>query len=142
MPLRSATRPSICGSCRKQDVAVPVTLVCTADAFVRYLQGDPHVTQRLRDELAKTIDPRRSYAVRSSASFEDGQDYSWAGQFKTELNVQGIDAIMQAVQNVWESSHSSSARAYLGQGRARPARAQDVGHRAGDGLARGLGGGL
>ena len=99
----------------QKDFPVPVTIVCTTDAFVRYLQGDPHITRIVRDELAQKIDPQRRYAVRSSASLEDGTDYSCAGQFKTELNVQGIDAIMQAVQTVWESSRSSAAHSYLGK---------------------------
>jgi phosphohistidine swiveling domain-containing protein len=93
--------------------ATPVTFVCTTDAFARYLHGDPHITRMVRDELSRSIDPRRRYAVRSSASLEDSLDYSCAGQFKTELNVQGIDAIMQAVQTVWDSSQSPSAHTYL-----------------------------
>jgi hypothetical protein len=99
----------------QKDFSVPVTLVCTTDAFVRYLQGDPHITRMVRDELAQTIDPQRRYAVRSSASLEDGTNYSYAGQFKTELNVQGIDAIMQAVKTVWDSSQSPAAHSYLGK---------------------------
>jgi len=39
------------------------------------------------EELERVLDSRRRYAVRSSADVEDGAEHSFAGQFKTVLNV-------------------------------------------------------
>ncbi|MGD9376025.1 MAG: PEP/pyruvate-binding domain-containing protein [Anaerolineae bacterium] len=91
---------------------VPATLVCSSDAYLRYRAGDPHIAQQLRSELRKKLDPDKAYAVRSSASIEDGQDHSFAGQFKTLLDVQGVDGIAQAVQEVWEAAQAASVATY------------------------------
>jgi len=44
-----------------------------------------------------------SFAVRSSATAEDMPDASFAGQQATFLNVQGIDAVMVAIQHIFAS---------------------------------------
>lgn len=50
-------------------------------------------------------------AVRSSAAAEDSAAYSFAGQFKTILNVLQVD-IPQAVADVWQSAQSEALAAY------------------------------
>lgn len=93
----------------------PLTYVCTRDAYVRYAQGDAQVLEDLRVELATKLDGNKRYAVRSSANLEDGLDLSFAGQFKSVLDVQGADEILKAVQLVWDATQSPSIQAYLGQ---------------------------
>jgi phosphoenolpyruvate synthase/pyruvate phosphate dikinase len=51
-------------------------------------------------------------AVRSSAVGEDGEETSFAGQYRTLLNVQGADALVEAVQRCVASAGSPRARAY------------------------------
>jgi len=51
-------------------------------------------------------------SVRSSASLEDGNDYSAAGQFSTFLNVSGTEAFKQAVRDCVASLHSVTAEHY------------------------------
>ncbi len=51
-------------------------------------------------------------AVRSSASAEDGADFSAAGQYSTYLNVEGAAAVKQAVRDCAASLHSAAARQY------------------------------
>jgi pyruvate,water dikinase len=53
-----------------------------------------------------------SFAVRSSATAEDLPDASFAGQQETYLNVRGIDAIMEAIKNVFASLYNDRAIAY------------------------------
>ena len=92
---------------------IPPTYVCTWEAYTRYLQNDHQIREIIRDELSSRIDMGRSYAIRSSANIEDGDDYSFAGQFKSILNAQGIDTIMHAVETIWSSAHSQGVKTYL-----------------------------
>ena len=57
-------------------------------------------------------DPEASFAVRSSATAEDLPDASFAGQQETFLNVRGIDAVLQAVREVYASLYNDRAIAY------------------------------
>ncbi|MDP1603902.1 MAG: phosphoenolpyruvate synthase [Legionella sp.] len=63
--------------------------------------------------LIKTIGHEDfSVAVRSSATAEDLPDASFAGQQETYLNVQGIDAILVAIKQVFASLFNDRAIAY------------------------------
>lgn len=55
---------------------------------------------------------RCAVAVRSSAVAEDLPQASYAGQYHTALNVQGIDELIKAVEDCWASLESPPARAY------------------------------
>ncbi|WP_448612749.1 phosphoenolpyruvate synthase [Modestobacter sp. URMC 112] len=57
-------------------------------------------------------DDEVSFAVRSSATAEDLPDASFAGQQETFLNVRGIDAVLQAVREVYASLYNDRAIAY------------------------------
>jgi pyruvate,water dikinase len=54
-------------------------------------------------------------AVRSSATDEDGESASFAGQFDTILGVEGKDAVRQAVERCLASLHSERADAYISE---------------------------
>lgn len=66
------------------------------DAYQRLAAGEPSV----------------SFAVRSSATAEDLPDASFAGQQETFLNVQGIDAVMEAIKHVFASLFNDRAISY------------------------------
>ncbi|MBB3047979.1 pyruvate,water dikinase [Litorivivens lipolytica] len=51
-------------------------------------------------------------AVRSSAIGEDGEDSSFAGQYETILNVEGLDALKAAIAQCVQSLDSAQATAY------------------------------
>jgi len=57
-------------------------------------------------------DDEASFAVRSSATAEDLPDASFAGQQETFLNVRGLDAVLQAIREVFASLHNDRAIAY------------------------------
>jgi len=94
-------------------LCVPRTWVCTWQAFERYRNNDERIVDALKSELAAMIDPQRAYAVRSSANIEDDFQHSFAGQFKSVLNVQGTDAVLQAMWAIWAMTDAANVRAYL-----------------------------
>jgi len=51
-------------------------------------------------------------SVRSSASIEDGDDYSAAGQFSTFLNVRGDEQLLESVKACYSSIDNETARDY------------------------------
>ncbi len=91
----------------------PDTCVCTWEAYLQYLADSPQLIQMLSAELAAKFDPACLYAVRSSANIEDGLVHSFAGQFKSVLDVQGHDRILQALWSIWASTRTPSVEAYL-----------------------------
>jgi phosphohistidine swiveling domain-containing protein len=51
-------------------------------------------------------------AVRSSSQAEDGETYSFAGQFTTFLGVSGIGPVIDAVRQCWASAYSERSLLY------------------------------
>jgi phosphohistidine swiveling domain-containing protein len=92
---------------------VPRTHVCTWHAYQKYLQDDHDLIPALTAELHRKFDPARAYAVRSSANIEDGLTFSFAGQFKSVLDVCGLDNLLQALWSIWATTRTSGVEAYL-----------------------------
>lgn len=75
------------------------------------------LTNRQRRELAEnykqlTRESSLSVAVRSSAIGEDGQRASFAGQYESYLNIQGVEKVAEAVERCIESVYTARAVAY------------------------------
>lgn len=64
------------------------------------------------DKLAAESGDKASFAVRSSATAEDLPEASFAGQQETFLNIQGIDAVLVAIREVFASLYNDRAIAY------------------------------
>jgi pyruvate,water dikinase len=78
-------------------------------------------TALLAAALADVVDPSAAYAVRSSANVEDGAAHTFAGQFRSILDVRGIDAIVAAVAAVRASVGDRAVLAYAGDAGIDPA---------------------
>jgi len=76
----------------------------------------PEFEQSIRtayQDLANTLGTTDfSVAVRSSATAEDLPDASFAGQQETFLNITGIDAVLDAIKQVFASLYNDRAIAY------------------------------
>ena len=81
-------------------LAVPKTFVVTS-----------FETQSI-DKFAASLDQEKEYAIRSSASAEDGSEHSYAGQFESYLNVKGKKAIVKALHDCFESVKSATVESY------------------------------
>ena len=98
---------------RDKGFTVPKTHVCTWDAYLRWAQGDSQIVDAVRAELAERLDPSRPYAVRSSANVEDTGEHSFAGQFKTVLDVRGESEVPLALESIWSHVRSPDLKVYL-----------------------------
>lgn len=67
-----------------------------------------HYYQLTTDDISSDI----SFAIRSSATAEDLQDASFAGQQETYLNVVGIENVLQAIKHVFASLYNDRAISY------------------------------
>jgi pyruvate,water dikinase len=97
----------------KIGVKIPKTKVVSWQAYQRYVQDDEKIVGELHFELSKTLIPNTFYAVRSSANIEDGIEHSFAGQFKSVLDVQGVDGVFQAIWSIWGTTQSERVTSYL-----------------------------
>jgi phosphohistidine swiveling domain-containing protein len=94
-------------------VRVPETCIVKWDAYRRYLADEVGLVGELQRELSARLHPGKVYAVRSSASIEDSLERSFAGQFKSVLNVRSLDNIFQAIWAIWGTTSSPAVLAYL-----------------------------
>jgi len=99
----------------KYGLPVPKTYFCDWKVFQRYIAGEKNLLSIIKHELENIIDPKKNYAIRSSANLEDKPDYSFAGQFETVLNVNGVPAILDAIEKVWLSTQTDAIETYMEQ---------------------------
>ena len=119
------------GELVRAGLPVPPGFVLTTDAYRAYVAGireqtlaldDPEriralFTAPLPDDVAAELLAARAelgpaVAVRSSATAEDLDDASFAGQQDTFLDVRGDDALLAAVRRCWASLWTDRAVAY------------------------------
>ncbi|MDD1747320.1 MAG: hypothetical protein LUQ16_06130 [Methanomassiliicoccales archaeon] len=83
---------------------VPPGFVVSIRAKQDHERDKEETLKGLRAELSKVLNPNARYAVRSSSNQEDAAGHSYAGQFLTLLDLQGVDQVLDAIKQVWSSS--------------------------------------
>lgn len=96
----------------RHGIKVPGSWVILWTAYEDDLRDRETTLMALREELNAILEPQKRYAVRSSASVEDSSEFSCAGLFKSYLQVQGIEATLDRVTDVWASLESPEFTAY------------------------------
>ncbi len=115
-------QPHILAALRLADPSQPATLE-TASAQIGTLFAAALIPPAIADAIRTAYlalptpysllpTPSLPVAVRSSATAEDLPDLSFAGQQETYLNVQGVEAVLDAVQRCWASLWTARAIGY------------------------------
>jgi phosphoenolpyruvate synthase/pyruvate phosphate dikinase len=91
---------------------IPGGLVCSFLAYQRYCEGDLTVLADLTEEFRLRQLFPGGYAVRSSADLEDSFEQSFAGQFKSFLNVDNMRQLLQAIREIWDTADTPAIRSY------------------------------
>lgn len=96
----------------KKGFKIPITFVCSFEAFNLHNQGDSTILTDLKKELQYYIEEHKTYSIRSSANIEDESENSFAGKFLTILNQKGIDNILNSVIKLWNSFEDVKLQTY------------------------------
>lgn len=96
--------------------AVPDGFVLPAAALQRAFAAD--ADGELSGWVEEALDQlgQGSVAVRSSGIAEDREDASYAGQYETELGLDGVEQVAAAVRRCWRSAASERVASYAGRG--------------------------
>jgi pyruvate,water dikinase len=105
------------------DYRVPAGFCLTADAYDPAQSPNAPMEAIIATEVAAAYQALSNdcgvsdvpVAVRSSALDEDGDLASFAGQHETELNLEGVAAVLGAVARCWASARNERALAYREQ---------------------------
>lgn len=96
----------------KLNVKVPSAYAINQDAINMIIENDNETIEELNKVLDK-FDKNTLFAIRSSASNEDGNDKSFAGMYESVLNVQNnTTKIIDAIKKVNKSLNSTRVGSY------------------------------
>lgn len=90
---------------------VPKTWVVPFNLRTQYA-ADPETRQSLQAEIDSLFNDNGTYAVRSSSNLEDSSQYTFAGLFKTLLNVSKA-GLFGAIESVWDTADSELVKSYV-----------------------------
>jgi pyruvate,water dikinase len=97
------------GEAARGGIPLPPGVALSGDIVEAIASGEERAIKKVTKACRGLTAP---LAVRSSAVDEDGAEASFAGQHLTLLNVNSIDAVGEAVKEVWWSANSDSAITY------------------------------
>jgi len=96
-----------------KNINIPESWVIPWDWHQRFIEDREYVCESISELLKSSLDLSKTYAVRSSSSFEDSSFHSFAGLFKSILHVKGYQDLIEAVIQVWESVQTENVEHYL-----------------------------
>lgn len=79
---------------------------------IKHLFCDVKINNNIKKEI-NTIIKNKKYAIRSSSLLEDLEDFSFAGQYESYLNISGLDNICDKIIDCYASAYSENVLNYL-----------------------------
>ena len=99
----------------KLNVSVPIAYGINQKSINSIIEGEESAINELI-QIISSFDDKTKFAVRSSASNEDGSEKSFAGMYESVLNVSNsIGDIIDAIKKVNNSSSSNRIESYNGE---------------------------
>lgn len=92
---------------------VPRTFICLWEVHQAFIENNLESLNQFKQELSQKIPLSATYAVRSSANLEDQINYSFAGQFTSFLDVEGVEGIFKSACNIWALTKSPHLQTYF-----------------------------
>ncbi|MAT43301.1 MAG: hypothetical protein CL609_13255 [Anaerolineaceae bacterium] len=96
----------------KKGFHIPKTYFIPWDLQKEVLKNGGEFPPVFLGALHDVIKPDQRYAVRSSANVEDSVTQSFAGQFLSMLDLEGEEAVLKAIVDVWVSSQMDNVSLY------------------------------
>jgi len=96
----------------KKGFPIPASWIVPAGALRQLAGGELREQEAFLSSLEGLLDPARRYAVRSSATLEDGPNASYAGQFQSVLDVPGGKDLLEALKQVWMGAAGPGIETY------------------------------
>ncbi|HSM90285.1 MAG TPA: PEP/pyruvate-binding domain-containing protein, partial [Desulfobacterales bacterium] len=95
--------------------AVPEAVAIATNAHGHFLVSGswPDGLREEAIETARRLDIRQGVSVRSSATREDLAGQSFAGQYRSFLEVDSEEDLLRRIETCWESAGSETVRSYL-----------------------------
>lgn len=86
----------------------------TSDSIIKLIERCVFSAENVKI-IKQNIEDDKSYAIRSSGNMEDMDDFSFAGQYETFLNISGTKNIIIAILGCYKSLFSNNVLSYFSE---------------------------
>jgi phosphohistidine swiveling domain-containing protein len=91
---------------------VPDAVVIPFSVYRRHHATPEAARAELTEALADIMRTGTRYCVRSSVNVEDGPEWSYAGQFETQLDLDSVEAVVDSITHIWSTAPRSASGGY------------------------------
>ncbi|MGM0642064.1 MAG: PEP/pyruvate-binding domain-containing protein [Thermotogota bacterium] len=96
----------------KNNLEIPNSFYLDYKTQEKYIKDKKYISKQLKEDLVN-LPKKKFYVVRSSINTEDLEEYSFAGQFKTFLNLKNKEEIFKAIKNIYEEIIDNKNEKYV-----------------------------
>ena len=96
----------------KKDVKIPNSFYINYKTYENYRKNKEEIISKIKNDL-ENIFENKTYVVRSSINSEDLEESSFAGQFKTFLNLKSKEDLIKSIINIYDEIIDDRNKNYL-----------------------------